>query len=202
MIRAYVAALLLCVASATPAAAEEVSVASLGIHVTKPEGWQTLTAEANLDNLRRATPEGSELQALMLRYATAPVIAFTKYAEPYDDLNPSFKLTLKPMGKFAGQSATAVLAAILPGIKAIMPDVVVEQAPTETRVSGLPAAYLRVHTTIKAVGREFPTTSEMWIVPRGSYFFMLGVGTRQDEATGTRAEVRAIVDSIRIDPVP
>jgi hypothetical protein len=36
-------------------------------------------------------------------------------------------------------------------------------------------------------------------VPHGDYFFLLGAGTRQDETTGTRAEIRAIVDSVKIE---
>jgi hypothetical protein len=47
-------------------------------------------------------------------------------------------------------------------------------------------------------GRSFPTTSEMWIVPKGNYFYMIGAGTRQDEKTGSRREIRQILDSVKI----
>jgi hypothetical protein len=36
-------------------------------------------------------------------------------------------------------------------------------------------------------------------VPRGDLLFMIGVGTRQDEKSGTRKEARGIIDTIKID---
>lgn len=43
-----------------------------------------------------------------------------------------------------------------------------------------------------------PITSELWIIPRGDYFFMVGAGTRQDEKTGSRKEVESILNTIVI----
>jgi hypothetical protein len=48
-------------------------------------------------------------------------------------------------------------------------------------------------------GRSFQTTSELWIVPRGDYFFMIGAGTRQDEKTGSREEIQDILASLKIE---
>jgi len=45
----------------------------------------------------------------------------------------------------------------------------------------------------------FPTASELWIVPRGDYFFLIGAGTRQDEKTGGRDEIRSILGTVRIE---
>jgi len=73
--------------------------------------------------------------------------------------------------------------------------------PTDTTVAGLKAAYLRIHYSLAIPdGRCFPTCSELWVVPRGRFFFMIGAGTRQDEATGTRSEIRAIINSLVIEP--
>jgi hypothetical protein len=47
-------------------------------------------------------------------------------------------------------------------------------------------------------GRELPTTSELWIIPRGDYFFLIGAGTRQDESTGSKAEIEYILSSISL----
>jgi hypothetical protein len=66
-------------------------------------------------------------------------------------------------------------------------------------VSGMKAAYARIDYTLRAGGEEFPTASELWIVPRGDFFFILGAGTRQDEKSGSRQEIDAIVKSIRLD---
>ena len=78
----------------------------------------------------------------------------------------------------------------------------VAQVPaSDAVVSGLKGAYARIDFTLEATGvGSFPTTSELWIIPRGDYLFIMGAGTRQDEKTGSRAEIRAILDTVRIDP--
>jgi hypothetical protein len=181
-------------------AVEIVSNRTIGIEVAKPAGWQHLTAEANAQNLRNIEMGDKEFQEMVAKYATAPVVAFSKYTEPYQDLNPTFKVNIRPTGGLAGRSATDVLAIVIPAIKKVSADLVVEEGPTETTVSGLPAAYARLNYTMSAGGMQFPTTSEIWIVPRGKFFFLIGAGTRQDEANGTRAEIRSILESVKIDP--
>jgi hypothetical protein len=78
-------------------------------------------------------------------------------------------------------------------------DLKVETAPTRTTVSGKPAAYTRFSYTMHARGGTYATVSEVWVVPSGPVFFMIGTGTRADERNGAREEVRRIVDSIRIE---
>ena len=179
---------------------EVIDNATVGLHVSKPDGWQYLTAEVNASNLRNLHLDDKDFQAAVAKYATAPIIAFTKYAEPYDDVNPSFKINLRPQGGLAGRSASEVLAAVLPGLKRAFADLAIQQEPLATTVSGMPASYARLTYTMTNGGKQYPVTSEMWIVPRGQYFFVIGAGSRQDEANGTRAEIHAIIDKLRIDP--
>ncbi len=80
---------------------------------------------------------------------------------------------------------------ILPQFKKMFKDFIVVQAPIDVEVGGLKAAYSRFNYSLQIPdGREFPTSSELWIVPRGDYFFIIGAGTRQDEKTGSRDEIR------------
>jgi hypothetical protein len=188
------------VAHAQPA--EIVSNPTVGIEVAKPAGWQHLTAGAIAENLRSIEMDDKEFQEAVAKYATVPIIAFSKYAEPYQDLNPSFKINLRPSGQLSGRSASDILGLVVPSLKKAFSDLVVQDGPTVTSVSGLPAAYARLTYTMSASGMQFPTTSELWIVPRGNYFFIIGAGTRQDEANGTRAEIRSILESLQIDPQP
>ena len=183
-------------------AAEIVTNKTVGLEIVKPDGWQHLTAEANVANLRAIEMEDKNLQKAIIKYGNAPVVAFTKYAEPYPDVNPSFKIGLRAAGQLAGRDAKDVLAVVLPVLEKALADVAVQEGPVETSVAGLPAAYVRLTYTMSAGGAQFPTTSEIWVVPRGSFFFLIGAGTRQDEANGTRAEIRAILESMKIDPQP
>lgn len=79
------------------AASEEPNVfnnPTAGFSVTKPIGWHYVTAEQNLNNLKATQLGDKEFQAAMIKYATTPMVAMTKHEEPYDDVNPSFKVNI------------------------------------------------------------------------------------------------------------
>ena len=173
---------------------------TVGFELTKPESWRFLTAEKNLENLKRTKLSDEEFQELMLKYATAPLVVIAKHPEPFDDLNPSFKVNVRPFGKLKGADPKQILAMLSVQFKNVFKDYEVLQEPTDTEVSGIRSGYMRINYSIQIPdGRTFPTTSELWIVPRGNYFFMIGAGTRQDEKTGTRKEIQEILQTIKID---
>jgi hypothetical protein len=173
-----------------------VSIPTIGLQVTKPKAWHHLSAQANSDNLRKMELDDKALQQAIVRQAAVPIVAFTKYLEPYPNLNPSFKINVRPLQNLP-TNAVELLQIIVPGAQKTV-GAELEQQPVATTVSGLPAAYVRLSYVLNSAGAQYPTISELWIVPRGSYFFMIGAGTRQDESNGSRAEVKAIIDSIRI----
>ncbi len=171
-----------------------------GFKVTKPAGWHYVTAAQNLESLKATKLSDQEFQAAMLKYATAPLVAMTKFPEPYDDLNPSFKVNIKPFGQLKGKAATDIIGLILPQFQKAFKDYKLVQTPIEVEVSGLKAGYARINYSLQTPdGSLFPTTSELWIVPRGDYFFILGAGTRQDEKTGSRKEIETIIRSVKIE---
>lgn len=172
-----------------------------GFEVEKPAGWRFITAEQNLESLKRGQLDDKEFQAVMARYATAPLVAMVKHGEPFDDLNPSFKVNVRPLGRFKGAVPTELLEFIAPQLARLFKDLVIVQPPVEVQVSGFDAAYMRVNYPLQlADGRTFPTTSELWVVPRGDYFFMIGAGTRPDQKTGSRSEIQSILGTVRIAP--
>ena len=174
--------------------------ATVGFEVTKPKSWQFLTAQQNLENLKRTKLSNEEFHQLMLKYATAPLVAMMKHPELFDDLNPSLKVNVKPFGQLKGTDSKQILSMVSVQFASIFKDYEVVEAPTDTEVSGIKSGYLRFNYSLQIPdGRTFPTTSELWIVPRGDYFFMIGAGTRQDEKTGTRKEIQEILKTVRID---
>ena len=188
--------------AASPAAGEDPNVfksVTVGFELTKPSSWQFVTAEQNLESLKRTKLDDKEFHKLMLKYATAPLVAIMKYPEPFDDLNPSFKVNIKPLGQMKGSDPKQILIALSSQFQKILKDYRLVMRPVETMIAGLPTGYLRAHYTLETPeGRSFPVTSELWIVPRGEYFFMIGAGTRRDEATGSRKEIREILKTVRI----
>ena len=172
---------------------------TVGFEVTKPATWQFVTAEQNLESLKQTKLDDKEFHKLMLKYATAPLVAIMKHPEPFDDLNPSFKVNIKPFGQMKGSGPKEILTILSGQFEKLFKDYRVTMRPVDTLVSGLPAGYMRVQYNLEtSEGRSFPVTSELWIVPRGDYFFMIGAGTRQDEVTGTRKEIREILKTVKI----
>lgn len=172
-----------------------------GFQVTRPAGWQYASAQQNLDNLKGIRLSDSELQAALQKAATAPLVVMTKFAEPYEDVNPSFKVTLKPYGPLKGATPLQLLGLIIPQFRSAFRDAKLVQEPVEVDVGGVRSAYARLDYTLETQdGRRLPTASELWIVPRGDYFFMLGAGTRQDEKNAKRSELAAILKSVKVIP--
>ena len=173
--------------------------ATAGFEITKPSDWQFATAEQTQENLKRTELKDKEFHAAMLKYSTAPLVAIVKFPEPFDDLNPTLKVNIKPFGPLKGTPPTKILDLLMPQFEKAFQDFAVVVPPSQAKVAGLDAGYMRINFSMQVPdGRTFPTSSELWIVPRGDYFFMIGAGTRQDEKTGSRKELQAILDTIRI----
>lgn len=199
----YIPVLIIWLASSLVCASETPVFESVaaGFKVTKPASWLFVLAQDNLNNLGQVELNDAEFKQLMLKYATAPLVAMMKHPEPFDDLNPSFKVNIKPLGLLQGTDPKQLLGMFLPQFEKLFKDFKLDQAPMDTTVAGLNAGYMRIRYTLMIPdGRGFPTLSEMWIVPKGDYFYLMGAGTRQDEATGSRAEIRQIVESVVIRP--
>jgi hypothetical protein len=201
VLKNFVTAVLFLAASTTVLAdANEYVNPTLGFRVAKPETWLFASAQQNLDNLKSIRLQDAEMQKTLAKYVSAPLVIMLKYAEPYPDVNPSIKVNLKPLGQLKGRDAKEIAALLLPGLQRAFKDLVVAKSPSDVVVSGFKGAYMRVTYSLEVSGGDsFPTSSELWIIPRGDYFFMIGAGTRADERTGTRQEIQDIVNTVSID---
>jgi hypothetical protein len=173
---------------------------TLGITVTKPQDWQFATAEQHSENLGRTKMKDEEFQALVQKYSTAPIVVMMKHPEPFPDLNPSLKINVKPLGDLTGDDPKALLELIVPSLRKAFHDFEMVETPKEIKLAGHRAAYMKIHYNLAVSdGQQFATCSEMWVVPRGNNFFLIGSGTRQDEKTGKRSDIQKILSSLRID---
>jgi hypothetical protein len=159
-----------------PAKAEVFKDAKTGFEIAKPEGWYYFGRERRV----------------------RPLVAFSKYREPYDDLNPSFEVHVRPIADLQGMGLPEGLRPILEMQRSVL-GARVAQGPSVAEVAGKQAAYARLEYTAETPeGLELPVTSQLWAVPDGDHFFLVDAGTRQDEKTGTRKEIEAILRTIRI----
>ncbi|MEJ2644932.1 MAG: hypothetical protein P8180_08355 [Gammaproteobacteria bacterium] len=187
----------LCWASAW--GADRFDGAQVGFEITKPENWHFMTVARDVQFAGQGKPDAATRAAAMGRHANGPLVVMTKYPEPYSDMNPSVEVAIRPLGVMKGASPAAILAAVITPMADEFSGYRVDQYPVATRLGGRRAAYMRFHYVLRMQdGRTVPTTSELWVVPRGEYFFLIGAGTRRDQSTGSRAEVHAIVDSVVI----
>jgi len=172
---------------------------TIGLKLSKPSDWQFMTAKEYFENLKRVEMDDKKFQELIVKYASAPVVLIAKYPEPLDDLNPSFKINIKPIGQLQNSSAKETLEMMIPSIKNIFKDSKIDQEPINTEVAGLKGAYARFKYSAPLDGKTIPAIAEIWIIPNGDYFFMIGSSFRQDEKNGSHAEIKEILDSIVIE---
>jgi hypothetical protein len=172
---------------------------TIGFEITKPSDWHFASLAEYRQNQDNVELEDEKFTELMRKYSTAPLVALFKFPEPYDDVNPSFKVTIKPYGQQKGKAPDEILNIMLPPFRLLFQDFQIVRGPEEVSVSGVPSAHARVTYMLKAGdGNTYPTASEIWIVPYGDYYFLMGAGMNQDGKTGAPAEIAAIVESIRI----
>lgn len=183
--------------TANPRAVERLSNATLGVSIDKPKSWITLTAAANAANLGKVEFNSPEFQKQVQAYASVPLFAFTKFREPYADVNPSVKINTRPAGQLAGRSGSDVLLTILPALSKVMPDYKLVTPPRTVTLGGRATGHAKVTYTLKSGGKSYPCTSELWIVPRGNYFIIVGAGYRPNVASD-QAEINTIVQSLRV----
>lgn len=173
---------------------------TVGLEITKPATWYYISAPQYLDNVRSTKLSDHDLQTWILKYATAPLVSIAKSSEPTLGVSAVFKVQVKPSGPLKGQPPTALVAAVLRLAQKAFKDYQLEQPPTEVEISGIKSAYARINYTAQlSDGSSHPATSETWVVPRGEYFFILGAVSAQDDKTGCREEISAIVRSVKID---
>ena len=173
---------------------------TLGLRIAKNPAWHFLSAEQNRANLERVELKDEELQRLIAKYSSTPLVLIARHQEPYDDLNPSLKINARTAGPFAGRSGSELLQMMSGSLKNAFHDFEMLQDPTDVEVGGQPAGYMSMNYSLSIPdGRTFPTTSELWVVPRGSYFLLIGAGSEQDDPSGARADIRAMLNSLSFE---
>lgn len=175
---------------------------TLGVSITKPEHWQVTSAEDYFKNLNRVKIENKEFQEQVIKYAKVPLFAFMKYPEPYDEINPSIKIHFKyreSLPNFAGKTPKQILDVTLVNFKQLFKDFKIIEEPTDVDFCGIKSAYMKYQYTLTVPdGRGFPNCSEMWVVPRGDYFYLIVVGYRQDASPEDLKDIRQMASSIKI----
>ena len=173
-----------------------------GITVTKPASWYFMSRDRFQENIHDLKLKDEELHQF-LEKNNVPVAIVTKYLEPYDDLNPSFKVQVLPVADSSTDDPVAIADKVVQASNGSNhSNFKVDVAPVSVTVANRKAAYCKTsYDVVLADGRVFHACGEVWFVPvkKHGYFFMFSVDTRADEKNGSRAEAKEIVSSIKIE---
>ena len=188
------------VSQSSPAQSENrYSNPTLGISVLKPAGWRFITKQEVLDSFAPSDARSAVIK-MLAKYADTPLVVMAKYKEPYDDVNPIFQVDIRPLNQLnASDTETLAKAAVGP-IALLYQDVNIVQGPENVMLRGRKAGYVAFNYSMKVPdGRIFPIRGEIWTIPKTTYCFIVTAGTRPDEKTGTRGEIKDILDSLVIE---
>jgi len=171
-----------------------------GFSITKPKGWVFATNDQIVTNRAHVRLKDKELEEQIRQRASAPLIAILKHKEPYDDLNPSVQVLLRPLGQLEGKTPLELMNIVIPSIQRAMVDFQFVDEIRETIVGGQKAAYTKSKYTVSnSEGRTFPTLSRLWLIPRGKFMFMLSMSGHQGGPDVSETEFAEILKSIKID---
>ena len=137
------------------------------IEVRKPEGWHFQSLQAALENRAAVKMNDDEFQKMVQQLATTPLVVFSRHEEPYDKLNPTIQLLLRPAGPLEGKTGTEILQLVVPTLQAQFADFATAEGIHEIEVSGRPGARITIRYTLMTQDeREFPTRATLVITLR------------------------------------
>lgn len=193
--------LLACIPSAGEPDPNQFQSTVAGFEIRKPPSWRFSSSADHLEELKELKLEDAEFQRRLVESSRLPLVIIMKHPEPYEDLNPTVKVQFRPMDSFKEVPPKDIVRGVLSGLGAAFNNLKVTVEPRETEISGLEAGYVEFEYDLETQeGLSFPTTSQIWIVPNGDFMFIIGAGTRTDEASGSREEIRKIVETVKIVP--
>ena len=180
-------------------AQERIGNATAGISIVPPAGWHVTSMQQVMQNRSQMRLPDEQLQAGLQR-ATAPLFVFSKYQEPHAALNPTVQVVLRPRPASLPNSPTALLGVATATLQKAFPDFRFVDPIQDARVSGLRAAYMKATYTLRtAGGGEHRVLSRTWLVPRGSFMFLVGMSGAPEGPDLSEAEFAEALKSVLID---
>ena len=191
-------ALILFFSPQTGSAPQRVENATAGISLVPPAGWHVVSMQDVMRNRSTVRLPDQELQAGLQRAAT-PLFVFSKYPEPSTQLNPTVQVVLRPMPSSV-TSPTLLLRGATATLAKAFPDFTFIDPIRTTEVSGFPAAYMKAtYTLLGASGRAHRVLARTWLVPRGSFMFLIGMSGAAQGEDVSDAEFSETLRSIVIE---
>lgn len=171
----------------------------LGFSIKYSSSWFPISIDDYYSNLNKVKLNDEEFNQLLIKNASIPFFAISKFKEPYEDLNPSLKINTKPYGNLQGQPLELIIKLFISQFEKVFLDFKVQQDPIKTILNKKEVVYSKFFYTMKSQdGTLFKTCSELWLIDKGQYFYMIGAGTKQDESNCKREEILNFLNSVEL----
>ncbi|MDR4307241.1 hypothetical protein IHQ68_11485 [Chelatococcus sambhunathii] len=182
---------------ASPAQAEIVKNKEFRFSLAKPNGWQNLSFEAYRRRIDREIVS-SEDKKRFISSVRRPIIALSKFKEPYDGLNSTFLITVSRNDKLLGQPIKDIGDAFILAMSRTLSTISVYSTPKEINIGGIPAVCVGFYTEGSLTSGHYRVANEMCVVPRDGRFLLIGIQTEHNDRA-TLAALRSAVGSLRFE---
>ena len=169
-----------------------------GFSMTKPMNWKYLSPEMVKAASQSTKWNDAELEKAIKKNPNSPLVVITRYPEPYPTLNPSVAVTVVDL-PVEGMPPKDILNMSTEVLKRAYPDMTYVDKIQDANVDGLNGAYTKIKYTIVTEDQKFPTTTRMWLVPRGKVMFTVGMSGPQEGPDVSDEAFKDILNSIKID---
>ena len=188
-------------ASAAKAAdADRFSSESAGVSIVKRPAWSFMKLEDELANRKAVSVGNQETDRAMHDNSVPPLVVIARYPEPSEKPNPTLKINLRALGELTGRAPLEIGQFVADFMAKLIASFALEGEVEVVTLSGLPAATFRAHFSLEVPqrGRSYPVKTQVWIVPRGEYAFIIAVSDPTGGAKEFQADFAAMVASIEI----
>jgi len=169
-----------------------------GISITIPEGWKKVTPEMLIEARQSLKLSDKDLEKMVKKNPDLPLLVIIKYPEPYPTLNPKVTVS-KIYIPVEGIPPKDFLRINTQLIKRGFPDITYVDEIQDTDVGGINSAYTKVNFTMTDGDRKFPTTTRLWLVPRGLFMIIIGMSGPQEGPDASEDVFKEIFKSIKLE---
>jgi hypothetical protein len=169
-----------------------------GIEIQKPKAWHFADLQTVMENRASVKLKDAEFQELVQKMASAPLVVAMKHQEPYDALNPSFQVLVRPAAGLEGKSGVEVMQLVTPALAKAFTDFKVVKPAHAIDVGGRPAGRLVISYSVATQdGREFSSLATLVMIPKGKVLYQIGFSGPPDGPDKLTKEIDEILASVK-----
>ena len=169
-----------------------------GFSMTKLMNWKYLSPEMVKAASQSTKWNDAELEKAIKKNPNSPLVVITRYPEPYPTLNPSVAVTVVDL-PIEGMPPKDILNMSTEVLRRAYPDMTYVDKIQDANVDGIDGAYTKIKYTIVTESQKFPTTTRMWLVPRGKVMFTVNMSGPQEGPDVSDEAFNKILNSIKIE---